>query len=146
MHQHISITYQLIDRHCQLTNLDARVGIRSLVVMVRSNSEYNQAPLSFFKHEAMAVFLHKVYGIDVQDMLTQMEGYSVAGGTLVGMATTYKERVQTAKSELSTKLRQALSVMSRLMIMLTNNQINTNCALVSDDNVDMSEHSIVLLW
>lgn len=108
MRQHILVVSQLIDQHCQLTSLDARVGIRSLVVIVRSNSEYNQALLSFFTDEATAAFLPKVYGIDVQDMLTRMEGYSVAGGTLAGMATTYKERVQAAKSELSVKLRQAL--------------------------------------
>lgn len=79
-----------------------------MVVVVRSNSDYNHIPLSFFTDDATATFLPKVYGIDVQDMLTRMEGYSVAGGTLAGMATTYKERVQSAKSELSAKLRQGL--------------------------------------
>lgn len=76
--------------------------------MVRSTSDYNQMPLSFFTDNATAAFLPKVYGIDVQDMLTRLEGYMVAGGTLAGMATTYKERVQAAKSELSGKLHQEL--------------------------------------
>lgn len=77
-------------------------------MLVRSTSDYNQVPLSFFTDNATAMFLPKVYGVDVQDMLTRLEGYSVAGGTLAGMATTYKERVQVAKSELSCKLRQGL--------------------------------------
>lgn len=79
-----------------------------MVVLVRSGSDYNQVPLSFFTDEPMATFLPKVYGIDVQDMLTRMEGYSVAGGTLAGMAATYKERVHAAKNELSAKLRMGL--------------------------------------
>lgn len=77
-------------------------------MIVRSTSDYNQDPLCFFTDTATASFLPKAYGVDVQDMLTRFEGYSVAGGMLAGMATTYKERVQAAKSELSLKLRQGL--------------------------------------
>lgn len=77
-------------------------------MLVRSTSNFNQDPLSYFSDAATAAFLPKIYGIDTQDMLTRLEGYSVAGGTLAGMATTYKERVQAAKSELSNKLRQGL--------------------------------------
>lgn len=77
-------------------------------MLVRSTSDYNQIPLSFFTDGATETFLPKVYGVDVQDMLTRLEGYSIAGGTLAGMATTYKERVQAAKAELSLRLRQEL--------------------------------------
>lgn len=77
-------------------------------MLVRSGSDYNHDPLSFFSDDATSTFLPKVYGIDVQDLLTRFEGYSVAGGTLAGMASTYKQRVQAAKSELSAKLRMGL--------------------------------------
>jgi len=68
----------------QLTNLNARVGIRALVLMVRASNNYNQVPLSFATDAAAASFLQKVYSIDIHDLLTKFEGYSIAGGTLAG--------------------------------------------------------------
>ncbi|KAF7975663.1 hypothetical protein HWV62_8749 [Athelia sp. TMB] len=107
------IISQLLNKpFIKITNLDARVGIRAIVILVRSTSDYNQDPLSYFSDAATADFLPKVYGVDIQDLLTRFEGYSVAGGTLAGMATTYKERVQAAKTELSTKLRQGLRLIT----------------------------------
>ena len=70
----------------QLTNLDARVGIRALVLMVWASNDYNQVPLSFATDPAAASFFPKVYSIDVHDLLTKFEGYSIAGGALAGVS------------------------------------------------------------
>ena len=57
---------------------------------------------------AAADFIPKVHGLDVHDIMTKFEGYSIAGGTLAGMATTYKAKVHAAKKEIAAKLNQQL--------------------------------------
>ena len=88
----------------QLTGLDARVGIRALLFLVRASNEYNQVPLFYATDTPAAEFIPKVYGLDVHDIMTKFEGYSIAGGTLAGMATSYREKVLAAKKEISNKL------------------------------------------
>ena len=88
----------------QLTGLDARVGIRAMLFLVRASNEYNQVPLFYATDAPAAEFIPKVYGLDMHDMMTKFEGYSIAGGTLAGMATSYREKVLAAKKEISTKL------------------------------------------
>ena len=88
----------------QLTSLDACVGIRAMLFLVRASNEYNQVPLFYATDAPAAEFIPKVYGLDVHDIMTKFEGYSIAGGTLAGMATLYREKVLAAKKEISTKL------------------------------------------
>ena len=88
----------------QLTGLDARVGIRAMLFLVRASNEYNQVPLFYVTDAPAAEFIPKVYGLDVHDIMTKFEGYSIAGGTLAGMATSYREKVLAVKKEISTKL------------------------------------------
>ena len=75
-----------------------------MLFLVWASNEYNQVPLFYATDAPAAEFIPKVYGLDMHDIMTKFEGYSIAGGTLAGMATSYKEKVLAAKKEISTKL------------------------------------------
>jgi hypothetical protein len=104
----VNITTVSTESIMKLTGLDAHVGIRAMIFLVRASNEYNQIPLFYATDTAAAEFIPKVFALDVNDIMSKFEGYSIAGGALAGMATSYKEKVHAAKKEISAKLNMLL--------------------------------------
>jgi hypothetical protein len=68
----------------QLTGCFPRTGFRSIVAGTRSSADFNQKPIFWAVDPVAGSFLLKVLVLDIQEVLTKMEGYFLTDGTLSG--------------------------------------------------------------
>jgi hypothetical protein len=60
------------------------MGFRSIVAGMQSSTDFNQKPIFWAVDPIARSFLPRVLVLDVQEVLTKMEGYFLTDGTLSG--------------------------------------------------------------
>ncbi|TDL14845.1 hypothetical protein BD410DRAFT_845689 [Rickenella mellea] len=83
----------------QLKGLSSRTGAKFLILAVCGSTSFNAAPCLVATDQETWMFFTVCYNMDLMDILTKLEGYSIAGGKLSGAAGNYAKCVQVMKKE-----------------------------------------------
>lgn len=63
----------------QLQALSARTGVETLLIAVRTNSEFYNNPLIFYSNQHLADYLEMTTKTSVGNYVVRMEGFAISG-------------------------------------------------------------------